>query len=171
MKRHILPALAFAALAGCAAGGQGAPPSSGQALAGPVSYEVHSWGRLLAHWRVNPDGTGEFWRGAGVGKGLGDVSKYRMTLSPQTLRNLAAAIEPIRADTRGGVPCTDEITDMPYGAITWDYPGAKQSYDFDGGCISPRANAVRDRIAAAHAIVEQQTAIEPAPYAVEKPAS
>lgn len=165
--RRMLPALALTLLSGCAAA---APPYTG-GLAGPVTYEVSSWGRLLFRWRVNPDGSGEFWRGTGLGKGEGEVSKYRMRLEPAALREFIAAAEPIRSATAKEIDCQHEITDMPYGSIAWDYPDAKQSYAFDGGCISPAADRVAKQIRALHDTVEQQAAIEPQPYAVDKPAN
>lgn len=167
--RSVLPGLCLL-LSACAAG-EGTPTPPAGSLAGPVTYEVSSWGRRLFYWRVEPGGSGEFWRGTGLGKGEGDVSKYRMTLDAETLRAFAAAVEPIRARTAKGVACRDEITDMPYGTIVWDYPGAKQTYAFDGGCISPDADAVRRQLQAAHDIVEKRARIEATPFAVERPAN
>jgi len=165
--RYLLPALLLSLLPACSMAGPGAPSTT--PLPGPVTYEVSSWGRLLTRWQINPDGSGEFWRGTGLGKGNGDVSKFRMTLTPETLRAFTAAVEPIRLRTAKGIKCSEEITDMPYGAITWDYPGARQSYNFDGGCISTEADAVREQLRAAHAIVEKRATIEPKPYIVVRP--
>lgn len=166
--RHFLLALSLLPLGACASG-ESRGASSATALHGPVTYEVSSWGRLLTRWQVNPDGSGEFWRGTGLGKGEGDVSKFHMTLNDEALRAFAAAVEPIRQRTAQGIKCREEITDMPYGAITWDYPGARQSYNFDGGCISPEADAVRQQLGAAHEIVEKRATIEAKPYIVQTP--
>ncbi|MEJ5975940.1 hypothetical protein WG901_04795 [Novosphingobium sp. PS1R-30] len=171
MRRSLLPLLTAMVLSACAAGERTGTSSAAATLPGPVTYEVSSWGRLLTHWQVNPDGSGEFWRGSGLGKGEGDVSKYRMTLPPEALRAFAAAVEPIRTRTAKDVKCRDEITDMPYGAITWDYPGARQNYAFNGGCLSPEADAVREQLRAAHDLVEKRAAIEPKPYIVERPSN
>ena len=89
--RFLLP---FMALAACTA--QGTQPTGGNPqvdrLAGPVSFDLSSWGRLLTHWQVNPDGTGEIWRGEGFGKGEGAVRKYRLRMDDAAMRGFVAAV-------------------------------------------------------------------------------
>ena len=161
--RCYLPALFLLLLVACSSS-----KGIGADLPGRVTYEVSSWGHLETRWQVNPDGSGELWRGSGLGKGAGMISKFRMTLNAKALRALFAAVEPIRERTARGIKCREEITDMPYGTIIWDYPGARQSYDFNDGCRSPEADAVARQLQTAQYIVEQQAMIEPNPYIVER---
>lgn len=134
------------------------------ALPGPVSYEVNSWGQLLVRWQVNPDGSGEIWRG---GLGKREIRKFRLQLSGDALKTFIRNVEDARQATRGGVPCREEATDLPDGAMTWDYPGAKQAYSFDAGCRSDKADAVQDILTAANANVETLAKIEAKPYIIE----
>lgn len=137
---------------------------SAQALPGPVSYEVSSWGQLLVRWQVNPDGSGEIWRG-GLGKRA--IRKFRLRLNRNALNTFVNNIEDVRKATRDGVPCQREITDMPYGSITWDYPEARQVYSFDAGCRSEKADEVQDILTAANSNVETLAKIEAKPYMIE----
>jgi hypothetical protein len=136
------------------------------ALPGTVTYEVRSWGRLLLHWQVNPDGTGEIWRGK-PGKGEGGLRKFRMRLEGNALQQFATNVEDARQATKAGIPCDKEIFDLPYGAITWDYPGAKQVYAFDAGCTSQEGEAVFQILGAASTIVETMARVDAKPYMIE----
>lgn len=168
--RMILTILAVTALSACAAElprPADPPPPATAALPGPVSYEVSSWGRLLLHWRVDPDGGGEIWRGEGLGKGRGAVRKYRLRMDGAALAAFAAKAEPLRLATVNGIVCQHEITDLPYGTIAWEYPGKKHSYAFNAGCRSPAANAAMDDLRAASDVVEKMATIEAEPYAID----
>lgn len=171
--RMFIPILAGLALAACTAGSP--PPGtaplqqSARSLSGPVSYDVSSWGRLLLRWQVNPDGSGEIWRGDAPGRGPGAVRKYRLTIGEPALQAFIAKVEPLRATTAGGIDCQFQISDMRYGSIVWDYPAGKQSYDFNAGCRSPAANAALEEILAVSDIVEKMATIEAEPYATEAP--
>jgi hypothetical protein len=151
----------------------GTQPAGGQSadtgLAGPVSYEVSSWGRLLTHWRIDPDGTGEIWRGDGFGKGNGAVRKYRLRMDQSALSTFTRLADELRESTRKEIPCTRQITDMPYGAVIWHIPGAQQTYRFDGGCRSPEADAVADQIRTVHDVVNTMATIDAEPYITENP--
>ncbi len=166
--RFLLP---FMALAACTA--QGTQPTGGNPqvdrLAGPVSFDLSSWGRLLTHWQVNPDGTGEIWRGEGFGKGEGTVRKYRLRMDDAAMRGFLAASEPLRRATVAEVPCQRTITDMPYGAVNWELPGGRQTYRFDIGCRSAAADAVAERIKAVQNVIDTMAAIDAEPYATEQP--
>ena len=70
-------------------------------LAGPVIYEVRSWGRLLVRWQVNPDGTGEIWR-QGQGQDTG-VWKYRLRMEDSAFRTFATNVEDARRATHADV--------------------------------------------------------------------
>lgn len=165
-NRLILPLLL--ALPACAGGAEERPESTG-ALPGPVSYEVRSWGSLLVRWQIEPDGSGEIWRGQ-QRKGGGEIRKYRLRLEGRPLRAFAGNMEEAREATRGGIDCRKEIFDLPYGSVSWDYPGGRQTYDFDAGCRSDDGDAVLDTLAAATTIVETLASIEADPYMIE-PAS
>ena len=157
----------------CACTAAGTQPAGGKtashSLAGPVSYDVSSWGRLLTHWRVNPDGTGEIWRGEGFGKGNGTVRKYRLRMDEAAMRKFTELSEKLRESTSQEIPCTRQITDMPYGAVVWDFPNAKQTYRFDAGCRSPEADAVADRIKIVHDVIDTMATIDAEPYITESP--
>lgn len=148
------------ALPACAAA-----TSAPQVLPGPVTYEVRSWGRIMVRWQVNPDGTGEIWRG-GQGRASA-LRKFRLKLEGDALRTFVANVEDARHATRDGVSCRKEIFDLPYGSITWDYPTAKQAYSFDAGCRSEKGDEVQDILTAASSNVETLANIEAKPYIVE----
>lgn len=141
------------------------PPAEKTTLAGPVTYETSSWGRMMLRWQVNPDGTGEIWRGS-PGKGAGEVRKFHLTLEGAPLGTFAAKLEDLRKATTGGIACKKEIYDLPYGSVTWDYP-AKQTYAFDAGCRSDAGAAAMETLRAATTIIETVAQIEPNPYVTE----
>ena len=129
-----------------------------------MTYEVSSWGSLLVHWHVNPDGTGEIWRGK---LGQREVRKFRFRLDGDALRTFIANVEDVRKATHERVPCKKEIFDLPYGHILWDYPGAPHAYAFDAGCRSEKADEVQDILTAANSNIETLAKIETKPYIVE----
>ena len=136
-----------------------------KSLAGPITYEVRSWGRVLLHWQINPDGSGEIWR-SGQGKEA-VLRKFRLRLEGAALQTFVTNVEDARQATRDGIPCKKEIFDLPYGSITWDYPGAEQAYSFDAGCRSEEGDDVQDILTAATSNVETLAKIEVTPYIVE----
>lgn len=135
-------------------------------LPGPVTYEVKSWGRLLLRWQVDPDGKGEIWRTAEQ-KDKASIRKHRLRLEGDAMRTFISNVEEAREATKDGVRCDKEIFDLPYGAITWDYPGAKQSWSFDAGCRSEEADEVMAILGAATSVVETMAKVDPDPYVVE----
>lgn len=161
MRHRLLPLL----LIGLAAPSVAGAPSA--ALAGPVSYEVRSWGRLLLRWQVNPDGSGEIWRGVQSGKGPGPVRRFRLRLEGDALQTFARNVEDVREATRNGIPCDKEIYDLPYGSVTWDYPGGKQVYRFDAGCRSEKGDEALEILGAASSNVETLAKIDAKPYVIE----
>jgi hypothetical protein len=160
VRKCLLPLLLT--LPACASAGE--PPAT---LPGPVTYEVRSWGRILLRWQVMPDGTGEIWRGPRQLKDRNEIRKFRLRLQGNALRTFVADVEEAREATRGGIKCTKEIFDLPYGSMTWDYPGAKQTYAFDAGCRSEKGDAVQDVLTAADTVVETMARIDARPYIVE----
>lgn len=134
-------------------------------LAGPVTYEVRSWGRILLHWQINPDGSGEIWR-SGQEKEAA-LRKFRLQLEGTALQTFITNVEDAREATRGGIPCKKEIFDLPYGSVTWDYPDAKQIYSFDAGCRSKEGDDAQDILTAATSNVETLAKIETKPYIIE----
>ncbi|HEY0958339.1 MAG TPA: hypothetical protein VGE05_03590 [Novosphingobium sp.] len=161
MRNMACAALVLIALPCCAHAAEPDP-----VLAGPVNYEVRSWGRIILRWEVKPDGSGEIWRGR-PGKGAGEVRKFRLRLPDDALRTFARNLEDVREVTKGGVTCDKEIYDLPYGTITWDYPGGKQGYAFDAGCRSEEADEVMDILGAANSVLENMAAIDAKPYVTE----
>jgi hypothetical protein len=159
------PALLFLVLPICVAA-NAAPVAPNVPLPGPVIYEVRSWGQIVLHWQIDPDGSGEIWRGSPQ-KGGGDLRKYRLRLERDALRTFTANAEDVREATRAGIPCDKEIYDLPYGSVTWDYPGAKQAYSFDAGCRSEAGDEALDILGAASTVVETMARIDAKPYIVE----
>lgn len=133
-------------------------------LAGPVTYEVASWGKILVRWQINPDGTGEIWRN---GPGERELRKFRLTLEGDAMQTFVTNVEDARAATRREIRCKKQMFDLPYGSITWDYPGAKQTYSFDSGCFSKAVDEVQEILTAASSNVEALAKIEPKPYIIE----
>jgi hypothetical protein len=169
--RKLLYVLALL-LPGCATGAapsDDAAPIQGSItiLHGPVIYEVRSWGRILLRWQVNPDGTGEIWRGPMQTKDKAQISKYRLRLDGDALGTFVRNIEDVRKATQDGIPCDKEIFDLPYGSVTWDYPGAKQVYSFDAGCRSEAGDDAMDILGAASTVVETMAKVETKPYMTE----
>src|SRR5689334_15853864 len=128
-------------LSACTGGGGAiAAETAGQPLAGPVSYEVRSWGEIMAHWQVNPDGTGDIWRVSREGKGAAEIRKFRLHLDGAAMRSFGTLSGTLHTATLRPIRCRKEIYDLPYGSVTWDYPAAKQVYAFDAGCFSKRGD-------------------------------
>jgi hypothetical protein len=144
-----------------------APPAATNApLPGLVTYEARSWGRILLRWQVNPDGSGEIWRGSQQKSG-GDLRKYRLRLEGDALTTFVTDVEEVREATKAGIPCDKKIYDLPYGSVTWDYPGAKQVYAFDAGCRSEAGDEALDILGAASTVVETMARINAKPYMIE----
>lgn len=138
-------------------------------LSGPIVYEESSWGSLLLRWQINPDGSGEIWRGSGPAKSAGVVRKFQMTLPPDGLRAFAAQIEPLRTATRKPLPCTRTITDLPYGSVTWGEGANAQKWSFDRGCRSSVVDEAMTLLGRANAAIELTAKVDPQPYAVVAP--
>ncbi|MBV1687229.1 hypothetical protein KRR38_05965 [Novosphingobium sp. G106] len=143
-----------------------AEPERAGTLPGPVSYEVRSWGRVILHWQVNPDGTGEIWKLAEQ-KDKGQLRKFRLRLAGHGMNAFVTNIEGVRAANEKGIRCDKEIFDLPYGSVTWDYPDAKQTYSFDAGCRSEEADEAAEILGAASTIIETMAKVDSDPYVVE----
>ena len=165
MSNSLRPILLVLSLPFCLAA-NAAPAATSAPLPGPVTYEVRSWGRILLRWQVNPDGSGEVWRGSQQ-RGGGDLRKYRLRLEGDALHTFGADVEEVREATKVGIPCDKEIFDLPYGSVTWDYPGAKQVYAFDAGCRSEAGDEALDILGAASTVVETMARIDAKPYMIE----
>jgi len=148
------------------AGLSAAEPKPAGALPGPVSYEVRSWGRLILRWQVNPDGTGEIWKLAEQ-KDKGTIRKFRLHLAGDGMNAFVTNMEDVRAANEKGIRCDKEIFDLPCGSVTWDYPGARQTYSFDAGCRSEEADEAGEILSAASTIIETMAKIDADPYVVE----
>jgi hypothetical protein len=135
-------------------------------LPGAVTYEVRSWGQIMLRWQINPDGTGEIWRKADD-QHSGLVRKFHLRLESDALRTFMSDVEEARVATRRGIHCRKQIYDLPYGTITWDYPGAKQEYHFDAGCQSQKGDEAQDILTAATTVVETMAKVDADPYATD----
>lgn len=143
-----------------------AEPEPAGTLPGPVSYEVRSWGRVILHWQINPDGTGEIWK-LTEQKDKGTIRKYRLRLAGEGMNAFVTNMEDVRTANAKGIRCEKEIFDLPYGTVTWDYPGARQTYSFDAGCRSEEADEAAEILGAASTIVETMAKVDRDPYVTE----
>lgn len=158
------------ALTGCVPKEAAEPASDGAALTAneSISLTVNSWGKLISHWQVNADGSGELWRlREGGSMQVYDIEKFHVKLGEQAMMELVSLTDDIRAATLHGVDCQYSITDMPYGTMTWKEVDSEGKYAFNFGCTGDKAGKVYNQIGDATEVVQKKAVIEVQPYAVE----
>jgi hypothetical protein len=138
-------------------------------LPGTVVHEMLSWGKVLTHWQVNPDGTGEIWRRENaVDRDKFDIAHYRLRLDDKAMRTFVAAIEKMRVATRTPIRCNKTIFDLPYGYVNWNYPGGTQTYRFDAGCRSKAGDIATSHLRTADIVVRTMATVDTAPFTVDQ---
>ena len=163
-------ALAVAALlcAGCQSTAVRAP-----AAASPGSQAVMMngfyMGNLTSHWRIEADGTGEYWRDAAppTAAPTGRLEKYRGHLPPEQRAALLAAIARFRSGEVRRPPCRDAVHDAPSVAIRWG-GGARDVADAYLGCLDARSRAWAQQVTQVDALVARSFVREGPPFAVEE---
>ena len=133
-----------------------------------VEFDIRSWGKLVSHWRVGTNGSGEIWRVAeGATMSQYDVRKFRLHMDMTTLARFRAASGALKQATRRKVACEMQITDMHYGDVVWSGSGAEQKFGFNYGCRSRAMDRAFDLIQQANEVVAKQATIDAEPFAVE----
>lgn len=132
------------------AGGARPVPLERRALAMNGYY----MGRLTSHWRIEADGSGEYWRaqpmpGGGPGEAL---EKYRGHLPPGHRAALLAAIARFRSGAIRKPRCRESVHDAPSLAIRWG-AGERDAVDVYLGCIDARSRAFAREVIAVDAVV------------------
>ena len=151
---------ACSAAPGPAHAGSSAPDSQ-------VVFDIRTWGKLISHWEVGADGTGEIWRASeGPLMSAYDIRKFHLRMDAPTLARFQAASDAFKRATRRPIACKYTITDADYGEIVWSGRGAPQSFRFNFGCLSPAMNRAFDMINQVHAVVSKQAAIDTEPFAI-----
>jgi hypothetical protein len=149
---------ACSATPGPAHAGNAAPDSQ-------VVFDIRSWGKLVSHWQVNADGTGEIWRVAeGGSMSEYDIRKFNLHMDAPVLTRFVAASNAFKRKTRRPIACKLEITDMHYGDITWSGSGEPQNFRFNYGCRSKAMDPVFDMIQQVNEVVGKQATIDAEPY-------
>jgi hypothetical protein len=125
-------------------------------------------GRLTRHWRIEPDGTGEYWREVPMPGGAPSdkLEKYRGHLPPEHHRALLAAIARFRSGQIRHPPCGEAVHDAPSLAIRWG-AGTRDVVDAYLGCVDANSRRYAAELGAIDAIVARNFERSGAPYAVE----
>jgi hypothetical protein len=99
----------------------------------PIGLSVSSWGRQLGEWEVQPDGSVRYTSNPTPdGARIGPYTMETRASGPDPTRyaQIVELMAPGRAWIGKSLPCTDRMTDMPYGEVHWG--NAKLA--FDSGC-------------------------------------
>ena len=154
-------------LAGCNAAPNPAHADSGVAggEARQVVFDIRSWGRLVSHWQVRGDGTGEIWRVADGGTmSQYDIRKFHLRMDAPVLARFQAASNAFKRATRRPIACKLQITDMHYGDMVWSGNSASQTFRFNYGCRSKAMDPMFDRIQQLNEVVASQATIDVEPF-------
>lgn len=100
-----------------------------------IEMEVRSWGRPMSHWSIGADGKGSLTLPEPGVFDARELVTRRFDAGATGFSEIAALLR--EAERRAGqqLPCTQRITDFPYGEVRWLHgaePGGK--LDFDRGC-------------------------------------
>ena len=130
-----------------------------------VVFDIRSWGRLVSHWQVNSDGTGEIWRVTEGGTmSEYDIRKSYLRMDAPVLARFVSASNAFKRATRRPIACKLQITDMYYGDISWSGGGEPQMFRFNYGCRSKAMDPVFDMIQQTNEIVSKQAVIDAEPF-------
>jgi hypothetical protein len=160
----IAAALAGAAFAAACVGSAGGAPNAPAAGLDEVSMATSSWGRLMAGWTLDADGTGKYQTVKQTGAKFGDylIVTRRLNAGPRGFARVVSLMQ--LAETHAGKPldCRIEITDQPYAEIVWRTGSQTRKLDVNFGCVSPEAKRVYDSLDAAQSLVAKWAAAAPA---------
>lgn len=125
-------------------------------------------GNLTSHWRIAPDGTGEYWRDTAGPSGApaGRLEKYRGHLPAEQHAALLAAIARFRSGAIRQPRCRDAVHDAPSLAIRWG-AGARDLADAYLGCLDARSRAWARQVTEMDALVSRAFVRAGPPFAVE----
>lgn len=166
-----LLALALSALVVCAGGASAAPRGPGAVAPledRAIMMNGFYMGNLTSHWRIEPDGSGEYWRDTASPSGTptGRLEKYRGHLPPAHRAALLAAIARFRSGAIRHPRCRNAVHDAPSLAIRWG-AGAREVADAYLGCMDAQSRNYGQQVIALDAIVERHFVRSGAAFAVE----
>jgi hypothetical protein len=105
-----------------------------------ISYQVSSWGYVQERWTISADGQATFEQtehGARLGSPLQPAQAFALT--PAGFERIRAVLAPTERFIEGGLNCDVQMTDAPYGTITWQrVGGAEQQVSFYSACRETR---------------------------------
>lgn len=89
-----------------------------------ISYQISSWGYVQERWTIASSGEATFERTpsrAQLGTPLQPTQTF--TLTPADFERIRSTLEPTERFAAGGLPCEVQMTDAPYGTLTWQNAG------------------------------------------------
>lgn len=105
-----------------------------------INYQVSSWGYVQERWTIATDGQATFEHtqpGAQFGTPMLPAQTFALT--PADFERIRAALAPTERFIDGGLACERQMTDAPYGAVTWQRSsGAEQQVSFYTACRETR---------------------------------
>lgn len=130
-----------------------------------VGLTINSWGVPLHDWRIAADGSGSYTY-AEHKEGRSDFEAPLVTKhlagTPADFARIAALLADAERYARGEtLQCRREITDMPYGDISWQRGGETATLRYDLGCRGADAEPVYTALGAAQDAVAALAADAP----------
>lgn len=105
-----------------------------------IRYEVSSWGYVQERWTIAADGQATFEQtapGAQFGSAL--LPSQTFALTSADFERIRATLAPTERFIDGGLACEQQMTDAPYGAVSWQRSsGAEQQVSFYTACRDTR---------------------------------
>ena len=131
-----LTAIAAALLLGACATAPTAPsPNTTR-----ITYQVSSWGYVQERWSISAEGEATFAQtppSAQLGAPLQPAQTF--TLTSADFERVRTTLAPTERFIEDGLDCQVQMTDAPYGAITWTRSGgAEQQVSFYSACRETR---------------------------------
>jgi hypothetical protein len=105
-----------------------------------ITYQVSSWGYVQERWTIAANGEATFERtptSAQLGAPLQPAQTF--TLTPADFERIRTTLAPTERFIDGGLTCEVQMTDAPYGTVTWQrLDGAEQQVSFYSACRETR---------------------------------
>lgn len=100
-----------------------------------IEMEVRSWGRPMSRWSIAADGKGSLTLPEPGVFDARELVTRRFDVGAAGFSEIAALLGDAERRTGQQLPCTERITDFPYGEVRW-LRGAEPAVklDFDRGC-------------------------------------